>query len=404
MQLRLFAAAAAIACCACCACFPAAAAPSTQAAQEGAGKALTVDSTMGELLDNPAANAVLQRQVPVIVNGPEITAGRALPLRAIAKFVPTVLTEEKLRAIDAELARTPGAVSDGKSHLAAPALFDFRTAFTLKTVPLWQGKAPGAFGTQPQDTPTLTVVGTDGTTSFGTAVIIAPGGGYATLAAGLEGRQVADWFAAHGVTAFVLTYRLTPAGYHHPVQLNDARRAIRWVRAHAADYGIDPHRIGMIGFSAGGHLTAMAETQFDAGDPGAADPVERVSSRPDFAVLSYAAIDLADNHWDTSGVTGKDTPPATLGALNPAKNVRSDTPPTFLWQTTTDELVPPTDATEMYDALVKARVPAELHIFAHGRHGLGLGMTDPALSVWPALLQTWLEGLGMIGSKAVGGH
>jgi len=372
-------------------------------AQTAAGAHLTVDSPVGELLDNPSAMAVLHAQVPALADNPQIKAAAALPLRAIAQYAPTVLTEAKLAAINAALAKAPGAVSTGK-HFAAPVALDPRDALTLKTFPLWEGTAPGALGTRAQDVPTLTVVTPGETTSFATAVIVAPGGGYQGLASSLEGRQVADWFAAHGVTAFVLTYRLTPSGYAHPTQLIDAKRAIRWVRAHAGDYGVNPSRIGMIGFSAGGHLTAMAETQFDGGDAKAADPVERVSSRPDFAVLGYAAIALADNRWNSSGLIGPKTPPATLAQLKPAANVRAETPPTFVWATTTDEVVPSTNATLMYDALVRAKVPAELHIFAKGRHGMGLGMTEPALSVWPILLQNWLEGLGMIGAKVGAAH
>ncbi|WP_408591391.1 alpha/beta hydrolase [Novosphingobium sp.] len=363
-----------------------------------AGASLTVDSTVGELLANPAALAVLREQVPLLADNPQIRSAANLPLREIAQYAPTLLTEATLARINTALAKAPGATSSARPTVAS-APRDPRDALTLRTVPLWDGPAPGALGTGVQDVPTLTIVTPGETTSFGTAVVVAPGGGYQMLATALEGRQVADWFAAHGVTAFVLRYRLTPSGYVHPTQLLDAKRAIRWVRAHAADYGVDPARIGMIGFSAGGHLTAMAETRFDAGDPVAADPVERVSSRPDFAVLGYAAIDLPSNHWNANVLSGEKPTPATLSEIRPAEHVRSDTPPTFLWATTADQVVPPTNATLMYNALVAAKVPAELHIFANGRHGMGLGMTDPALSVWPTLLQNWLEGLGMIGAK-----
>ena len=368
-------------------------------AQTASGAPLTVNSSIGELLDNEAARAILEREVPVIAKSPQIAAGRDFSLKTIAQYAPTVLTDEKLAAIDTALAQDPAARSDGKIRAKAAPNADPAAAFDLQTVRLWSGDAPGALGDRPQDIPTLTVIPTNETVSFGSAVIVAPGGGYQGLATGMEGRQVADWFAAHGVTAFVLTYRLTPFGYKHPTQLLDAKRAVRWVRTHAAEYGIDPNRIGMIGFSAGGHLTAMAETLFDAGDPAATDPVERVSSRPDFAVLSYAAIDLPSNRWDSLGFL-KGKPNAKLmKEVSPAQNVRPDTPPTFIWQTTADELVPPRNATLMYDALVAHKVPAELHIFAKGRHGLGLGMTDAALSAWPALLRTWLEEQGIIGLK-----
>ncbi|MDE2436751.1 MAG: alpha/beta hydrolase, partial [Sphingomonadales bacterium] len=338
----------------------------------------------------------LERQIPVIAKSPQIAQGRDMPLRAIARYVPTILTPEKLAAIDAELARTPGAVSRGKVVRVAPPPADARVALELKTVPLWPGKAPGSLGDRWLDVPTLTIFPTNETVSAGTAVIVAPGGGYQMLATGLEGRQVADWFAAHGVTAFVLSYRLTNSGYAHPTQLIDAKRAVRWVRAHAAEFGIDPARIGMIGFSAGGHLTAMTATQFDSGDSAASDPVERASSRPDFIVLGYPAINLPDNRWNTLGLIDGSTPKAALSQLRPADNVRHDSPPAFIFHTTADELVPSTNATLFYDALVKAGVPAELHIFAKGRHGLGLGFTDPAASVWPDLLRAWLRGQGFL--------
>ena len=365
-----------------------------------AGRPLSSDSTVGELLDNPVAREILEREIPVIAKSKQIAAARDISLRTVAQYAPTILTPEKLRAIDTALASAPGAVSTGRRPAPAGPI-DPRVSLSLDTVRLWSGAAPGALGDRPQDIPTLTVVRPDGAPSFGSAVIVAPGGGYMALSSGLEGRQVADWFAANGVTAFVLTYRLASNGYKHPTQLMDAERAVRWVRANADAYGVDPDRIGMIGFSAGGHLTAMTSTQFDAGDPAAQDPVDRVSSRPDFAVLGYAAIDLPSNRWNSSGFIDKKTTRSALAQLSPARNVRSDSPPTFLFHTGSDELVPSTDATLYYDALVKAGVPAELHVFANGRHGLGLGQSDDALSVWPALLRNWLRGLGLIGSSAV---
>jgi acetyl esterase/lipase len=369
-----------------------------QPAAAAAGAPLTVDATVGELLDNAAARAVLQRQVPALVAEPSISQARDQTLRGIAVYAPALLTEAKLKAIDAELARTPGAVRTARAARRPAGLpADPRAAFALKTIPLWEGRAPGAKGDRPRDQPTLTVIGTDGATARGAAVIVAPGGGYLGLATGHEGRQVGDWFAAQGVTAFVLTYRLTPFGYRHPTQLQDAKRAIRWVRANAEAYGVDPNRIGMIGFSAGGHLTAMASTLFDAGDSQASDPVERVSSRPDFAVLGYPAVDLGERGLKMTGIGGRSPDAATLRELSPALNVRKDSPPTFIFHTTTDEMVPARNATLYYDALRTVNVPAELHIFGEGRHGLGLAMTDTALSVWPSLLRTWLQGRGVLG-------
>jgi acetyl esterase/lipase len=199
------------------------------------------------------------------------------------------------------------------------------------------------------------------------------------------------------VTAFVLNYRLSSAGYRYPVALGDAQRAIRWVRSHAAEYGVDPQRIGMIGFSAGGHLTAMASTAFDTGDAAAADPVERASSRPDFAVLAYPCITCATER-DLGLIDGR--PDAkTRRALNPALNVRPDTPRTFIFHTTTDELVAPAESITYFNALHAAKVSAELHIFSEGRHGLGFAMTDPVLGNWPNLLRDWLDGSGVLSPR-----
>lgn len=373
------------------------AAANSPATNSSAVQPLTVDSALGELLDNAAARAVLSRQVPAVVSSPQISQARTFSLRSIQKFAPSLLTDERLRAIDEELARTPAAVSSPHAAKPAPIAADFHAALELRTLPLWDGAAPDAHGDAVQDRPTLTLIGTDGTVATGTAIIVAPGGGYQGLATGLEGRQVGDWFAAHGVAAFVLTYRLASFEYRHPAQLHDAQRAIRWVRAHAAELGIDPQRIGMIGFSAGGHLTAMASTLFDNGAASAVDPIDRVSSRPDFAVLAYPAI-LVDKSWrGWLGLANEKSTAKTKRELAPVGNVTAQTPPTFIFQTSNDELVAPANAIAYYNALIAAKVPAEMHIFEQGRHGMGLGMTNPALSVWPTLLQNWMEVHGLFG-------
>lgn len=369
------------------------------APSRGESAKLTVDSTIGELLDNSPARAVLERHVPVIVSSPQIAQARAASLRSIQVYAPTLLTDERLRAIDEELARTPGAVASAKRPSPARLLpADSRASLQLKTVPLWEGRAPLATGDRPQDVPTLTIVGTDGAVSYGSAVVVAPGGGYQTLATGHEGRQIADWFAAHGVTAFVLSYRLASAGYRHPAQLEDAKRAIRWVRTNAEKFGVSPQRIGMIGFSAGGHLTAMTSTSFDAGDPAAVDPVERVSSRPDFAVLIYAATVWAEKGWSPASIAGDNPNAFVREQLSPANQVTKHAPPTFLLHTSADELVPPENALAYYRALRAANVPAEMHIFENGAHGLGFAMADPSLGMGPVLLQNWLRAHSLIGT------
>ena len=263
-----------------------------------------------------------------------------------------------------------------------------------ESIRLWAGLAPGAHGDGSRDTPTLTIVRPDGAARIGAAVIVAPGGGYQTLASGFQGREVADWFAARGVTAFVLRYRLVSAGYLHPTQLRDAQRAIRWVRAHAGEFGVSPDRIGMIGFSAGGHLTAMAETVFDDGDPRSSDPVERASSRPDFAILAYAALVFEPNDPTLREFVGPNASPATLRQAMPSLNVTPRTPPTFIFQTTGTPTA--ADAGSFYEALLAAGVPVEAHIFENGRQEVGMEATDPALSLWPVLLQNWLAARGLL--------
>jgi len=361
-----------------------------------AAQPLTVDSTVGELLDNPAAHKVLEHQVPALIN-PQIEQARPISLRSLQTYIPNLLTDPVLKSIDEELSRTPGAVASANPpRPITPISRNSHLAFELRTIPLWPDGAPGATGSKPEDIPTLTVVAPDGAPTNGTAVIVAPGGGYQGLATGQEGREVADWFAAHGVTAFVLTYRLVSAGYKHPVQLQDAQRAVRWVRSHAREYVINPDRIGMIGFSAGGHLTAMTETLFDEGNPQAADPVDQVSSRPDFAVLVYAAITLEETHGRRIQLLGPHPDEQMRRQVRPAENVTSRTPPTFIFHTTSDELVDSEDSVIMYRALHAAHVPVEMHIFGKGHHGLGFGMTEPTLRIWPTLLEGWLADLGML--------
>ena len=216
--------------------------------------------------------------------------------------------------------------------------------------------------------PTLTVFRVHARTGRGTAIVIAPGGAYRGLAANLEGRQVADWFAARGVTAFVLKYRLG-SRYLYPTPLVDARRAMRFVRAHAAEFDIAPDRIGMMGFSAGGHLTAMAATMPEAGRADAADPLDRVSSRPDFQVLGYPWLNAMTKDQKALAYCGvlKLDPAqcATFEQYSPERLVAKDTPPAFIYMTTDDELVPVDASVTFYRALNAAGVPAEMHIFGH---------------------------------------
>jgi len=272
----------------------------------------------------------------------------------------------------------------------------------ISTIRLWPGDAPEAKGTACDDIPTLSVLRPQPGHENGSAVVVMPGGAYMGLAAILEGREIADWFTAHGFTAFVLRYRLGKK-YLLPVPLTDARRAIQLVRTRARDYHYAPNRIAVIGFSAGGHLAALSGTQFVPGKPeseDAADPIDRVSSRPDFLILGYPWIGGVSP--DTSHlsycklVDVMDRCKALQKAYSPNLFVTKDTPPTFIYHTTDDATVPVEQALSFYDALLKAGVSGEIHIFAKGRHGSGLGMGDPALDQWPALLENWLRAQGLL--------
>ena len=272
--------------------------------------------------------------------------------------------------------------------------------FGVQTIRLWAGDAPEAHGKACEDVPTLTIFDPQKGQANGSAVVIFPGGAYAHLAGNLEGRQVADWFTARGFHAFVLSYRLSSNGYLLPVPLLDARRAIQTVRARASDYHIAPNRIVVIGFSAGGHLAALTGTQFVAGKPDAEDPIERVSSRPDYMVLGYPWIGAISS--DTSHLSYcklfqvMDRCEELRKAYSPDLYVTRETPPTFWYHTFNDQTVPVEQGLRFYEALVKAGVSAEAHIFANGPHGTGLGKGDAALDQWPGLLETWLRAQGLL--------
>lgn len=267
-----------------------------------------------------------------------------------------------------------------------------------QTIPLWENGAPGALGTDDTDKPTLTIYLALHPSDTHAAVIVFPGGGYGMLASNHEGRQVANWFNSLGVTAFVLRYRLGPR-YHHPIELGDAQRAIRIVRARAAEFEVSPDRIGILGFSAGGHLASTAGTHFDSGDASAVDSIDRVSSRPDFMILAYAVISMAAPYAHGGSVTnllGPNPDPKLVAELSNDLHVTPQTPPTFLFSTNADTAVPSENSVAFYLALRRAGVPAEMHIFEKGPHGVGLDLGDPVLGEWPTLLANWMRSRGLL--------
>ena len=282
-----------------------------------------------------------------------------------------------------------GQAPAGPNQVAAPA------ASGPAPMQLWASGAPGALGDAEDDKPTITAY-IPASNPTKTAVVIAPGGGYVHLSMVKEGSDVAAWLNARGVAAFVLKYRLGPK-YHNTIELGDAKRAIRTVRVDAVKYGIAPDHIGMWGFSAGGHLTASAGTMFDAGDASDADPIEQQSSRPDFLILSYPVITMEDPYVHKGSrqyLLGDAATQADMDALSPELRVTAQTPPAFLFTTTDDRTVPVMNSVMFYTALVKAGVPAEMHIFQHGGHGSGLAPTNPQLQPWTEMLIKWMRERG----------
>ena len=271
-------------------------------------------------------------------------------------------------------------------------------AATHQTVLLWPNGAPGAQGNRAEDTPTLTIYLPDSGKAVRTGVVVCPGGGYVELAMKKEGTDIAEWLNSLGVAAFVLKYRLGPR-YRHPIEMWDGQRAMRYVRYHAKEYGIAPDRIGIWGFSAGGHLASTVGTHFDNGKAQAADQIDRVSCRPDFMVLSYPVISFVTPYvhkGSMRALLGENPDPKLQRLLSNELQVTSDTPPTFLFSTNDDTGVPCENSVLFFLALRKSHVPAEMHIFEPGPHGVGLAPTHAALSIWPTLLANWFRTRGLL--------
>jgi len=260
-------------------------------------------------------------------------------------------------------------------------------------IPLWPNGAPGALGKEEKDIPTLTPYLADSASASGAAMVILPGGGYGGLAPH-EGKGYADWLVTNGISCFVVKYRLGSHGYRHPRMLEDAARAVRLVRARADGWRIDPKRVGIMGSSAGGHLASTLLTHFDAGQPDAADAVERQSSRPDLGILCYPVISMGPNTHGGSknNLLGKDPDPELVKLLSNELQVTKETPPCFIWHTLEDKAVKVENSLDFAAALQKAGVPFDLHVYQHGAHGLGLGKNHP----WAQNCVFWLKGQGFL--------
>jgi acetyl esterase/lipase len=289
-----------------------------------------------------------------------------------------------------------------KLSLFAAALFFTSLAHAEATrVRLWPDGAPLAKGHEDKDQPFIDVWSAAKDKANGAAFVVCPGGGYGGLAVDHEGVQVAKWFNGLGVSAFVLHYRLGSQGYHFPTQLIDVQRAIRHVRANAKEYGIDPNRIGIIGFSAGGHLTSMAATMFDEKPAGATnDAIDQVSARPDVAAPTYPVITMTEDYGhkgSRKNLLGPNNDNEELAKhVSTETRVTASTPPIFIFQTDEDTAVPAENAVAFYLACRKNKVPAELHIYRPGPHGVGLFLGDPVIGTWSGHLRDWLRNQGFL--------
>lgn len=275
---------------------------------------------------------------------------------------------------------------------------------TAQTVPieLWPNRAPNAIGKETVDVPTITPFFAPKDRATGTAIVVFPGGGYSHLSDVKEGSSVAEWLNSLGITAFVVKYRLGMR-YHAPAQLQDASRAIRIVRSKAKEWNVDPGRIGILGFSAGGHLAATLGTHFDIGKADNSDLIERTSSRPDLMILVYPVITMGDfTHAGSKKYLLGDNPtPEQIKNYSNELWVTKDTPPTFLVHAVADPGVPVENSLLFADALRKAGVPFEMHLYEKGPHGFGLAPNDPVLSSWLERCADWLKAHGFIATRTV---
>jgi acetyl esterase/lipase len=270
---------------------------------------------------------------------------------------------------------------------------------------LWPDGAPGAKGNDDGDKPSLTVYMPDEEKATSAAVVIFPGGGYGHLAMDHEGHQIAEWLNSIGVAGFIVKYRHrnSGAGYGHPAPIQDAQRAIRTVRSRAKQWGVDPDRIGIIGFSAGGHLASSAGTHFNTRYNEPVDEIDRCSARPDFMILMYPVISFTE--WYTHkgsmiNLLGKNADKDLMESFSNEKQVTPETPPTFLVHADDDKVVPPENSIAFYLALRKAKVPAEMHIYENGGHGFGPGVGKGSCSSWMVRCADWMKGRGLLKKTA----
>ena len=270
---------------------------------------------------------------------------------------------------------------------------------------LWPEGAPGAKGNAERDKPTLTICLPDKEKAIGTGIVICPGGGYGFVSMDREGLQIANWLNSIGISAFVLDYRQNGRGYQYPAPMQDAQRAMRIVRSRAKEFSIDPERIGIMGFSAGGHLASSIGTHFQKNFYEPKDDLDKANCRPDFMILLYPVITMDDSfthRGSKRSLLGQNPDPNLVESFSNEKQVTSQTPPTFLVHSNEDRTVPVENSIYFYLALRKARVPAEMHIYLKGSHGSAIETRFGPISTWPDRCATWMNLLGLMDKKSSG--
>ena len=292
---------------------------------------------------------------------------------------------------------------EGSKYLAAKVAAMIELAIKPVTIELWPDGAPGALGKEKKDIPDITVYSPMKGNANGIAVVICPGGGYAHLAMGHEGKQIAEWVNSFGAAGIVVNYRHKGKGYSYPAPLDDAQRAMRLVRSKAALWGINANKIGVIGFSAGGHLASTVTTLFDKGYGKAGDEIDKFSSRPDFSVLCYPVISMTEpfmHKGSRRNLLGTEYDEKLAKLMSTEKQITPNTPPTFLLHSSEDRVVPVKNSLAFYTGLVKAKVRTEMHIYEKGGHGFGLARSNATAKQWPDACKLWI--LNVTGTKVTG--
>jgi len=359
-------------------------------------------SNLVKKLKTTGAQLIWAATTPVPPNEPGRFAGDEIKYNAAAakvmqqNHIPVNDLHAYISAVSQKYYARPGDVhytKEGYRYLARKVATMIEATLGPITIELWPDGAPGALGTEPKDKPTMTMYLPMDSNSTRAAVVVLPGGGYHNLAEDHEGVQIANWLNSYGVAAYIVRYRHAGKGYGYPAPQDDAQRAMRIVRSRAGQWNLDANKIGVMGFSAGGHLASTVTTLFDKGYGTAGDDADQVSSRPDFSILCYPVISMTE--WFThqgskKNLLGEPADAELAKLMSTDLQVTEQTPPVFLVHADDDRGVWPENSIAFYMALRKAKVKAELHIYKKGNHGFGLGQGKGPVESWPDVCRDWI--------------